>query len=161
MQKPTNRIFLILFTIGSVALLTGSWLQAIPFSMTEDLGFISGCVADKKSNGPKGFMHLWPSIADSGAHHHRGHLWHDCLSATYSGFGPILGCAHDGLEHCGTIYAEQEVCRELVRLDDRGSYLYSIGEVVLSAPCPPRGRLTRFACYSCPPWLDSSSWVNG
>jgi hypothetical protein len=42
MHKKTNRIFLILFTIGFVALLTGSWLQFIPFSITEDLGFITG-----------------------------------------------------------------------------------------------------------------------
>src|SRR5216684_7083185 len=44
MHKKTNRILLILFTIGSVALLTGSWLQVIPFSITEDLGFITGAL---------------------------------------------------------------------------------------------------------------------
>ncbi len=42
MHTTTNRIFLILFTIGSVALLATSWLQVIPFSTTEDLGFITG-----------------------------------------------------------------------------------------------------------------------
>ena len=44
MHKTTNRIFLILFTIGSVALLATSWLQVIPFSITEDLGFITGAL---------------------------------------------------------------------------------------------------------------------
>src|SRR6266480_601770 len=45
MHKKTNRIFLILFTIGSVALLTGSKLQSTPFSITEDLGFITCALA--------------------------------------------------------------------------------------------------------------------
>ncbi|MFL5703618.1 MAG: hypothetical protein ACJ8AG_12440 [Ktedonobacteraceae bacterium] len=40
-----NKRFLILFTIGSVALLLGSWFHAIPFSITEDLGFITGAFA--------------------------------------------------------------------------------------------------------------------
>lgn len=44
MHKRKNRIFLILFLIGSVALLTGSWLQVISFSITEDLGFITGAL---------------------------------------------------------------------------------------------------------------------
>ena len=44
MYKKTNRIFLILFISGSAALLTGSWLQSIPFSITEDLGFITGAL---------------------------------------------------------------------------------------------------------------------
>src|SRR3954471_1980722 len=39
-----NKRFLILFTIGSVALLVGSWFHAIPFSITEDLGFITGAL---------------------------------------------------------------------------------------------------------------------
>jgi nicotinamide mononucleotide transporter len=39
-----NKLFLILFTIGSVALLVGSWFHAIPFSITEDLGFITGAL---------------------------------------------------------------------------------------------------------------------
>ncbi len=39
-----NKLFLILFTIGSVALLAGSWFQVIPFSITEDLGFITGAL---------------------------------------------------------------------------------------------------------------------
>src|SRR5258708_23426653 len=45
MHKKTNRILLILFTIGSVALLTGSWLQVIPFTITEDLGFVTGALS--------------------------------------------------------------------------------------------------------------------
>ncbi len=40
-----NRLFLILFISGSVALLVGSWFHAIPFSFTEDLGFITGALA--------------------------------------------------------------------------------------------------------------------
>lgn len=39
-----NKPFLILFSIGSVALLAGSWFQVIPFSITEDLGFITGAL---------------------------------------------------------------------------------------------------------------------
>jgi nicotinamide mononucleotide transporter len=36
--------FLIPFIIGSIALLVGSWVQIIPFSITEDLGFITGAL---------------------------------------------------------------------------------------------------------------------
>jgi nicotinamide mononucleotide transporter len=43
--KKRNIIFLTLFTIGSSALLAGSWLQVIPFTMTEDLGFITGALS--------------------------------------------------------------------------------------------------------------------
>lgn len=39
-----NKRFLIPFTIGSAALLLGSWFHAIPFSITEDLGFITGAL---------------------------------------------------------------------------------------------------------------------
>jgi nicotinamide mononucleotide transporter len=39
-----NKVFLSLFTLGSVALLAGSWFQTIPFSITEDLGFITGAL---------------------------------------------------------------------------------------------------------------------
>ncbi len=39
-----NKLFLILFTFGSIALLIGSWFHAIPFSITEDLGFITGAL---------------------------------------------------------------------------------------------------------------------
>jgi len=39
-----QRRFLILFTIGSIALLAGSWIRAMPFSITEDLGFITGAL---------------------------------------------------------------------------------------------------------------------
>lgn len=39
-----NKRFLILFTIGSLGLLLGSWFHAIPFSITEDLGFITGAL---------------------------------------------------------------------------------------------------------------------
>src|SRR5712692_8711385 len=39
-----QRRFLILFTIGSIALLVGSWFHAIPFSITEGLGFITGAL---------------------------------------------------------------------------------------------------------------------
>lgn len=44
MHKKRNRIFFILFTIGSIALLAGSWWRIIPFSLTEDLGFITGAL---------------------------------------------------------------------------------------------------------------------
>jgi nicotinamide mononucleotide transporter len=39
-----SRRFLILFTVGSVVLLAGSWFHAIAFSITEDLGFITGAL---------------------------------------------------------------------------------------------------------------------
>ena len=39
-----SRRFLVLFILGSVALLAGSWFHAIPFSITEDLGFITGAL---------------------------------------------------------------------------------------------------------------------
>lgn len=37
-----NKYFLIIFTLGSLALLLGSWLSIIPVSITESLGFITG-----------------------------------------------------------------------------------------------------------------------
>ena len=39
-----SRRFLLLFTVGSVVLLAGSWFHAIAFSITEDLGFITGAL---------------------------------------------------------------------------------------------------------------------
>jgi len=36
--------FLIVFIPASIALLVGSWMQLIPFSITEDLGFITGAL---------------------------------------------------------------------------------------------------------------------
>ena len=39
-----NKRFFIPFTVGSVALLAGSWFHVIPFSITEDLGFITGAL---------------------------------------------------------------------------------------------------------------------
>ena len=39
-----NKRFLIPFTLVSLALLVGSWFQVIPFSLTEDLGFITGAL---------------------------------------------------------------------------------------------------------------------
>lgn len=39
-----SKRFLIVFTIGSVALLAGSWFHVIPFTITEDLGFITGAL---------------------------------------------------------------------------------------------------------------------
>ncbi|MBA2393587.1 MAG: nicotinamide mononucleotide transporter [Ktedonobacteraceae bacterium] len=35
---------IILFAVGSCALLIGSWLHIIPFSITEDFGFITGAM---------------------------------------------------------------------------------------------------------------------
>ena len=43
-MKIESKVFLILFTIGSLALLAGSWFHVIPFSITEDLGFITGAL---------------------------------------------------------------------------------------------------------------------
>ena len=42
--KIRNIVFLTLFTSGSVVLLAGSWLQILPFTVTEDLGFITGAL---------------------------------------------------------------------------------------------------------------------
>lgn len=39
-----NKVFLALFSIGSAALLAGSYTHTIPFSITEDLGFITGAL---------------------------------------------------------------------------------------------------------------------
>lgn len=39
-----SRRFLIVFTIGSAVLLAGSLFHAIPFTITEDLGFITGAL---------------------------------------------------------------------------------------------------------------------
>jgi len=39
-----NKLFLVLFTFGSIALLVGSWFRIIPFTITEDLGFITGAL---------------------------------------------------------------------------------------------------------------------
>jgi nicotinamide mononucleotide transporter len=39
-----NKVFYVLFTIGSLVLLLGSWMHIIPFSLTEDLGFITGAL---------------------------------------------------------------------------------------------------------------------
>lgn len=44
-MKRRNLVFLILFTSGSLALLAGSWWQVIPFTITEDLGFITGALS--------------------------------------------------------------------------------------------------------------------
>lgn len=44
-MKRKNAIFLALFTMGSLALLIGSWRQVIPFTLTEDLGFITGALS--------------------------------------------------------------------------------------------------------------------
>jgi nicotinamide mononucleotide transporter len=43
--KRRDVIFLALFTIASLALLAGSWWQVIPFTLTEDLGFITGALS--------------------------------------------------------------------------------------------------------------------
>jgi nicotinamide mononucleotide transporter len=43
--KRRNVIFLTLFTIASLSLLAGSWWQVIPFTLTEDLGFITGALS--------------------------------------------------------------------------------------------------------------------
>jgi nicotinamide mononucleotide transporter len=43
--KRRNVIFLVLFTIASLTLLAGSWWQVIPFTLTEDLGFITGALS--------------------------------------------------------------------------------------------------------------------
>ncbi len=43
-QKKVKIAGIVLFTVGSIALLTGSWLHIIPFSITEDLGFITGAL---------------------------------------------------------------------------------------------------------------------
>ena len=39
-----SKRFLMVFTIGSIALLAGSWFHVIPFTITEDLGFITGAL---------------------------------------------------------------------------------------------------------------------
>ncbi len=39
-----NKIFVALFTLGSVILLLGSWFNIIPMSLIEDLGFITGAL---------------------------------------------------------------------------------------------------------------------
>ncbi|GHO57745.1 nicotinamide riboside transporter PnuC [Ktedonobacter robiniae] len=44
-MKIRTIVFLTLFTCGSLALLVGSWLQVIPFTLTEDLGFITGALS--------------------------------------------------------------------------------------------------------------------
>jgi nicotinamide mononucleotide transporter len=43
-QNKVKMAGIVLFTIGSIALLAGSWLHIIPFSITEDLGFITGAL---------------------------------------------------------------------------------------------------------------------
>ena len=37
-------VFSILFTLSSIALVVGSWLHILPFSLVEDLGFITGAL---------------------------------------------------------------------------------------------------------------------
>ncbi|GCE09553.1 nicotinamide riboside transporter PnuC [Dictyobacter aurantiacus] len=44
-MKRRNVIFLALFTMASLALLAGSWWQVIPFTLAEDLGFITGALS--------------------------------------------------------------------------------------------------------------------
>ena len=44
-MKRRNVIFLALFTIVSLAILVSSWRQVIPFTLTEDLGFITGALS--------------------------------------------------------------------------------------------------------------------
>lgn len=44
-MKHKNVIFGVLFSLGSLALLFGSWRQIIPFTLTEDLGFITGALS--------------------------------------------------------------------------------------------------------------------
>ena len=44
-MKRRSATFLVLFTIASLALLAGSWRQVIPFTLTEDLGFITGALS--------------------------------------------------------------------------------------------------------------------
>ena len=44
-MKRKNTIFGIVFSLGSLALLLGSWRQVIPFTLTEDLGFITGALS--------------------------------------------------------------------------------------------------------------------
>ena len=43
-QNKIKMAGIIVFAIGSVALLIGSWLHMVPFSITEDLGFITGAL---------------------------------------------------------------------------------------------------------------------
>lgn len=43
-QNRKNILFSILFTSGSIALLAGSWFHFLPFSLVEDLGFITGAL---------------------------------------------------------------------------------------------------------------------
>src|ERR1019366_5121592 len=43
-QNRTNMVFSILFTLSSIALVVGSWLHILPFSLVEDLGFITGAL---------------------------------------------------------------------------------------------------------------------